>query len=67
MADIIQELTEYRIKGIEQAEIEYYKNLTATLDRIEREIVNIADTDLPRTTDGKVNSITISYCNKTKD
>ena len=54
MADIIQELTEYRIKGIEQAEIEYYKNLTATLDRIEREIVNIADTDLPRTTDGKL-------------
>ena len=54
MADIIQELTEYRIKGIEQAEIEYYKNLTATLDRIEREIVNIADTDLPRTPDGKL-------------
>jgi hypothetical protein len=49
MADIIQELTEYRIKGIEQAEIEYYKNLTQTLDRIEREIVNIADIDLPRT------------------
>jgi hypothetical protein len=54
MADIIQELTEYRIKGIEQAEVEYYKNLTQTLDRIEREIVNIADTDLPRTTDGKL-------------
>jgi len=54
MADIIQELTEYRIKGIEQAEIEYNKNLTQTLDRIEREIVNIADTDLPRTTDGKL-------------
>jgi len=54
MADIIQELTEYRIKGIEQAEIEYYKNLTQTLDRIEREIVNIADTDLPRTPDGKL-------------
>jgi len=53
MADIIQELTEYRIKGIEQAEIEYYKNLTQTLDRIEREIVNIADTDLPRQ-DGKL-------------
>jgi len=54
MADIIQELTEYRIKGIEQAEVEYYKNLTQTLDRIEREIVNIADTDLPRTPDGKL-------------
>ena len=54
MADKIEELTLYRIKGIEQAEIEYYKNLTATLDRIEREIVNIADTDLPRTTDGKL-------------
>jgi molybdopterin converting factor small subunit len=54
MADKIEELTLYRIKGIEQAEIEYYKNLTQTLDRIEREIVNIADTDLPRTTDGKL-------------
>jgi hypothetical protein len=54
MADIIQELTEYRIKGIEQAEVEYYKNLTQTLDRIEREIVNIADIDLPRTPDGKL-------------
>jgi len=54
MADIIQELTEYRIKGIEQAEVQYYKNLTQTLDRIEREIVNIADTDLPRTPDGKL-------------
>ena len=53
MADKIEELTLYRIKGIEQAEIEYYKNLTATLDRIEREIVNIADTDLPRQ-DGKL-------------
>jgi len=54
MADKIEELTLYRIKGIEQAEIEYYKTLTATLDRIEREIVNIADTDLPRTPDGKL-------------
>ena len=54
MADKIEELTLYRIKGIEQAEIEYYKNLTQTLDRIEREIVNIADTDLPRTPDGKL-------------
>ena len=53
MADKIEELTLYRIKGIEQAEIEYYKTLTATLDRIEREIVNIADTDLPRR-DGKL-------------
>ena len=54
MADKIEELTLYRIKGIEQAEVEYYKNLTQTLDRIEREIVNIADTDLPRTPDGKL-------------
>ncbi len=53
MADKIEEVTLYRIKGIEQAEIEYYKTLTATLDRIEREIVNIADTDLPRR-DGKL-------------
>jgi hypothetical protein len=35
MADIIKDLTNYRIKGIEKAEIEYYKQLTQTLDRIE--------------------------------
>jgi len=49
MSDIIKDLTNYRIKGIEKAEIEYYKQLTQTLDRIEAQIVSLADTSLPRT------------------
>ncbi|BAQ91375.1 phage minor capsid protein 2 [uncultured Mediterranean phage uvMED] len=53
MADIVQEATEYRIKQIELAEAKYYKTLTSTLDRIEREIVSLANRDLP-TQDGKL-------------
>ena len=53
MADIVQEATEYRIKQIEIAEAKYYKTLTSTLDRIEREIVSLANRDLP-TQDGKL-------------
>ena len=41
-------LTEYRIRGIEKAEIEYYENLTRTLDKIEDEVVALADKTLPR-------------------
>ena len=49
MADIIKDLTNYRISGIEKAEIEYYKQLTRTLDKIEAQIVSLVDTSLPRT------------------
>jgi len=48
MADIVKDLTAYRIKGIEKAEIEYYQALTRTLDRIEDQIIALADRDLPR-------------------
>jgi len=53
MADIVQKSTEYRIKQIELAEAKYYKTLTSTLDRIEREVVSLANKDLP-TQDGKL-------------
>ena len=53
MADIVQEATEHRIKQIELAEAKYYKTLTSTLDRIEREVVSLANKDLP-TQDGKL-------------
>ena len=53
MADIVQEATEYRIKQIELAEAKYYKTLTSSLDRIEREVVSLANRDLP-TQDGKL-------------
>ena len=53
MADIVKDVTEYRIKQIELAEAKYYKPLTSTLDRIEREVVSLANRDLP-TQDGKL-------------
>ena len=53
MSDIVQRSTEYRIKQIEIAEAKYYKTLVATLDRIEREVVSLANRDLP-TQDGKL-------------
>ena len=48
MADIVKDATEYRIKQIELAEANYYKELTKALDRIERRVIGLADTDLPR-------------------
>ena len=48
MSDIVKELTDYRIKGIEKAEVEYYEALTRTLDKIEDQIVSLVDKDLPR-------------------
>ena len=48
MSDIVKKSTEYRIKQIELAEANYYKTLTETLDRIERDVIRFADTDLPR-------------------
>ena len=39
MSDIVKDLTNYRIKGIEKAEVEFYEQLTKTLDKIEDEIV----------------------------
>ena len=48
MTDIVKDLTNYRIKGIEKAEVEFYEQLTKTLDKIEDEIVALADVNLPR-------------------
>jgi hypothetical protein len=53
MSDIVKDATLYRIKQIELAEAKYYKTLTSTLDRIEREVVSLANRDLP-TQDGKL-------------
>ena len=53
MADIVQDATKYRIKQIELAEAKYYKTLTSTIDRIEREVVSLANRDLP-TSNGKL-------------
>ena len=48
MSDLVKRLTNYRIKGIEKAEIEYYESLTRALDKIEDQIIALADKDLPR-------------------
>ena len=48
MSDIVQELTKYRITGIEKAEVEFYEALTRALDKIEEQIISLADTTLPR-------------------
>jgi len=48
MSDIVKDLTNYRIKGIEKAEVEFYESLTRTLDKIEDQIVSLIDRDLPR-------------------
>ena len=48
MADKVKDATVYRIKQIEIAEANYYKTLTKALDRIERDVIRLADTDLPR-------------------
>ena len=54
MSDIVKDATEYRIKQIELAEAQYYKSLVTTLDKIERDVIRLADIDLKRTPDGKL-------------
>ena len=54
MSDIVQRSTEYRIKQIEIAEANYYRSLVKALDKIEREVVALANKDLGRTTDGRL-------------
>ena len=54
MSDIVKDATEYRIKQIEIAEANYYRSLVKSLDKIEREVVALANKDLRRTTDGRL-------------
>ena len=53
MADITQQMTNYRIKQIEFAEAEYYEQLTKVLDKIEDDVTSLAGRSLPLT-DGKL-------------
>ena len=52
MSDIVKDAAFYRIKQIEIAEAQYYKSLVSTLDRIEKDVVSLANR-LP-TQDGKL-------------
>ena len=53
MADITQQMTNYRIKQIEFAEAQYYQQLTKVLDKIEDDVTSLAGRSLPLT-DGKL-------------
>ena len=53
MADVLQEMTQYRIRQIEFAEAEYYEQLTKVLDKIEDDITSLAGKSLPLI-DGKL-------------
>jgi len=53
MADITQQMTNYRIKQIEFAEAQYYEQLTKVLDKIEDDVTSLAGRSLPLT-DGKL-------------
>ena len=53
MANIIEQATKYRIRGIEISEAEYYQQLTKVLDKIEDDIASLTNKMLP-ITDGKL-------------
>jgi len=54
MANIIENLTNYRIRSIEIAEAEYYETLIRTLDKIETDVVNLVNKNLPKSDDFKL-------------
>jgi hypothetical protein len=47
MADLIENVANYRIRQVEIAEAEYYEQLIETLDKIERQVANLVNTKLP--------------------
>jgi len=47
MADLIENVANYTIRGVELAEAEYYEQLIKTLDRIEKEVVSLVGKKLP--------------------
>jgi len=57
MANIIEQVTKYRIKGIEIAEAEYYQQLTKVLDKIEDDIASLIHKGLPLDDIGKLTNL----------
>ena len=60
MSDIVQDFTEYRIRQIEIAEAKYYESLIATLDKIEKDITNLAGRTLPTDDVGRLFDLKIA-------
>ena len=54
MANIVENFTNYRIRSIELAEAEYYETLIRTLDKIETDVVNLVNKNLPKSDDFKL-------------
>jgi hypothetical protein len=54
MANIVENFTNYRIRSIEIAEAEYYETLIRTLDKIETDVVNFVNKNLPKSDDFKL-------------
>ena len=54
MANVVENFTNYRIRSIEIAEAEYYETLIRTLDKIETDVVNLVNKNLPKSDDFKL-------------
>ena len=54
MSNIVENFTNYRIRSIEIAEAEYYETLIRTLDKIETDVVNLVNKNLPKSDDFKL-------------
>ena len=54
MANIVENFTNYRIRSIEIAEAEYYETLIRTLDKIETDVINLVNKNLPKSDDFKL-------------
>ena len=44
MANVVEDFANYRIRSIEVAEAEYYEQLIRTLDKIEKDVITLAQT-----------------------
>lgn len=60
MADIVDDVIEYRIRQIEIAEAKYYETLIKTLDNIEKQVTSLANRVLPRDDLGKLFDLQIA-------
>lgn len=47
MANIVEDFANYRIRQIELAEADYYEQLIKTLDKIERDVVDLVNKNIP--------------------
>ena len=51
MSDIAEDFTNYRVRSIAIAEAQYYETLIRTLDKIEKDIVDLVNKKIPKNDD----------------